>query len=395
MDFWKSLGGMLQVKLTSADLTGTLGAINTAGITIYHVQEESDLVLRFDVQRRDYRRLRALTKKRGEKLELSRRQGLYWVLRQFVRRPVLMMGILLILMLTLYLPTRILFVEVEGNHQIPAQQILERAEGCGIGLGASRRMVRSERMKNRLLSSIPDLQWAGINTYGCRAVISVRERTQPEEKSEEHGISSIVATREGVIREMTVLRGEPMCKVGQAVKAGQVLVSGYMDRGICIRGTRAQGEVFAETERNLTAVLPSDYVVRSKKTRSEKKYSLIIGKKRINFYKGSGISDSSCDKMYSVRYLTLPGGFRLPIALVTEEWVYHDTEDITMEENQAKQILTNSARRYLLSVMTAGQIQTPHENLQLSNGIYCLEGRYACLEMIGKTRLEENLDSYE
>lgn len=395
MDFWKSLGGMLQVKLTSADLTGTLGAINTAGITIYHVQEESDLVLRFDVQRRDYRRLRALTKKRGEKLELSRRQGLYWVLRQFVRRPVLMMGILLILMLTLYLPTRILFVEVEGNHQIPAQQILERAEGCGIGLGASRRMVRSERMKNRLLSSIPDLQWAGINTYGCRAVISVRERTQPEEKSEEHGISSIVATREGVIREMTVLRGEPMCKVGQAVKAGQVLVSGYMDRGICIRGTRAQGEVFAETERNLTAVLPSDYVVRSKKTRSEKKYSLIIGKKRINFYKGSGISDSSCDKMYSVRYLTLPGGFRLPIALVTEEWVYHDTEDITMEENQAKQILTNSARRYLLSVMTAGQIQTPHENLQLSDGIYCLKGRYACLEMIGKTRLEENLDSYE
>ena len=395
MDFWKSLGGMLQVKLTSADLTGTLGAINTAGITIYHVQEESDLVLRFDVQRRDYRRLRALTKKRGEKLELSRRQGLYWVLRQFVRRPVLMMGILLILMLTLYLPTRILFVEVEGNHQIPAQQILERAEGCGIGLGASRRMVRSERMKNRLLSSIPDLQWAGINTYGCRAVISVRERTQPEEKSEEHGISSIVATREGVIREMTVLRGEPMCKVGQAVKAGQVLVSGYMDRGICIRGTRAQGEVFAETERNLTAVLPSDYVVRSKKTRSEKKYSLFIGKKRINFYKGSGISDSSCDKMYSVRYLTLPGGFRLPIALVTEEWVYHDTEDITMEENQAKQILTNSARRYLLSVMTAGQIQTPHENLQLSDGIYCLKGRYACLEMIGKTRLEENLDSYE
>lgn len=395
MDFWKSLGGMLQVKLTSADLAGTLGAINTAGITIYHVQEESELVLRFDVQRRDYRRLRALTKKRGEKLELSRRQGLYWVLRQFVRRPVLMMGILLILMLTLYLPTRILFVEVEGNHQIPAQQILERAEGCGIGLGASRRMVRSERMKNLLLSSIPDLQWAGINTYGCRAVISVRERTQPEEKSEEHGISSIVATREGVIREMTVLRGEPMCKVGQAVKAGQVLVSGYMDRGICIRGTRAQGEVFAETERNLTAVLPSDYVVRSKKTRSEKKYSLIIGKKRINFYKGSGISDSSCDKMYSVRYLTLPGGFRLPIALVTEEWVYHDTEDITMEENQAKQILTNSARRYLLSVMTAGQIQTPHENLQLSDGIYCLKGRYACLEMIGKTRLEENLDSYE
>lgn len=395
MDFWKSLGGMLRVELTTADPAGTLGTINAAGITIYHAQQESDLVLRFGVQRQDYRRLRALTKKRGEKLELSRRQGLYWVLRQLIRRPVLVAGILLILILTLYLPTRILFVEVEGNLQIPVQEILERAEGCGIGLGASRRLVRSERMKNRLLSSIPDLQWAGINTYGCRAVISVRERTQPEDKPEEHGISSIVATREGVIREITVLRGEPLCKVGQAVKSGQVLISGYMDRGICIRGTRAQGEIFAETERNLTAVLPSDYAVRGKKTGSEKKYSLIIGKKRINFYKGSGISDSSCDKMYSVRYLTLPGGFRLPIALVTEEWSYYDSEVVTMEEDRAQQVLTNRAGAYLLSVMTAGQIQTRHENLQWSDGVYCLKGRYACLEMIGKTRLEENLESYE
>lgn len=39
-------------------------------------------------------------------------------------------------------------------------------------------------MKNALLSAIPELQWAGVNTYGCRAVISVRERTLPERKPE-------------------------------------------------------------------------------------------------------------------------------------------------------------------------------------------------------------------
>ena len=38
-------------------------------------------------------------------------------------------------------------------------------------------MIRSEKVKNSLLQRIPQLQWAGINTDGCVAVISVREKT--------------------------------------------------------------------------------------------------------------------------------------------------------------------------------------------------------------------------
>ena len=60
-----------------------------------------------------------------------------------------------------------------------------------------------------------------------------------------------------------------------------------------------------------------------------KKYAVIIGKKRINFYKGSGISDTSCDKMYLENYVTLPGGFILPIAIATEVWTQYSFDDVT------------------------------------------------------------------
>lgn len=394
MDIWRSLTGMVEVELTSADPAATLHAVNAAGITIYHTHQTGDLTLRFGLLRQDYRRLRRLVAKRGEVLKCNGQIGLYWAARQLLKRPVLLLGSLLILLLTLYLPSNIYFIEVEGNTTLPTQLIIEKAESCGLSFGANRREVRSEKMKNALLQAIPELQWAGVNTYGCRAVISVRERTVPEKQESAGGVSSIIAARDGVIRQITAQKGAAVCKVGQAVKAGQVLISGYSDLGICIRATQAQGEVYAETQRDLTSILLSEHRSRGQIIRQEKKYSVLIGKKQINFYKDSGISDSSCDKMYLVDYMTLPGGLRLPVALVTEVWTFYDTAPGQLSEDAAEEILSDFSGHYLTGIMTAGQIQQRKETVHWDSGICTLQGEYACLEMIGKTRLEENLNDY-
>lgn len=394
MDFWKSLGGMVEVTLTSADPAGAMRAVNDAGIPVFDVIWVDALSVQFRLRRRDHKQLRGLTEKRGDRLSYSGRIGIYWLIRSLLSRPVLVIGIMAMFVLSLWLPSRVFFVQVEGNASVPTRKILEQAQNCGIAFGASRREVRSEKMKNALLAAIPELQWAGINTSGCTAVISVRERTTPEEQKESAGVSSIIASADGVISEMTVLKGSALCKVGQAVKAGQVLVSGYTDCGIRIRAERAQAEIFADTSRALTAVLPAEYVQKGEITGTEKKFSLIIGKKRINFYKGSGISDTTCDKMYSETYLLLPGGFQLPVALVTECWTWREEETVYLDETPAREVLSDFAGGYLNGLMVAGQIRQRYETLALADGIYCQYGKYACTEMICKTRIEENLADY-
>lgn len=388
------LRSVIFVELVSADTASALRAINAAGIPVLNVAQKDDLTITFSLRRNLLRKLRKLVEKRGERLRIINRSGVIWRLRSLRKRPVLLAGVGFVIFLTLYLPTRVLFVEVEGNHIIPTNRIIEASSDCGIGFGSSRREVRSERMKNALLEAIPELQWAGINTYGCRAVISVRERAQPEENQKLSGISSIIADRDGVIREMTVLQGSPVCKVGQSVKAGQMLVSGYTDLGICIRGSRAAAEIYAETQRDLTAIFSTQRATRGEITRSEKKYSIIFGKNRINFFKGSGILDTTCDKMYSEYYMTLPGGFRLPIAIAVEEWRWYEVSDAETEPD-AEGLLKDFADSYLSDIMTAGRIDAKFETLSQINGGWCLTGKYACYEMIGKSRLEENLLDYE
>lgn len=395
MNFWNSISGMVEVRLTSADPAGALAIINRAGIEIFSACQIGDLTLSFVLRRSDYRRVRRLTRKRGEVLELVDREGMYWTFRQLMRRPVLVAGLVLLFFLTVYLPGQIYFVEVEGNIHVPSAQIIEKAVQCGIRFGADRRAVRSEKMKNALLQAVPDLQWAGINTYGCRAVISVKERPEQESSEEKGGVSSIVAVRDGIIKAVTAESGNRLCVPGQAVKAGQVLISGYTDCGICIRATRAKGEIYAQTQRDMSTVLPLRYNEKGQHLSQEKKYSLLFGKKLINFSKDSGISTPGCDKMYSVDYITLPGKLRLPIALVTETVVKYDTTVSTMEKNTAQRLIEDFSTGYLHDTMTAGQILQRFETLQWSKDACILSGRYACEEMIGKTRFEENFQNYE
>lgn len=395
MDFWRSLSGMVEAELTSADSSAALGAINRAGITLYRTRQKGELTLSFRIQRSDYLRLSALAKKRGERLELSRRNGIYWVGKKLLHRPLLLLGVTLPIFLSCYLPTRVLFVRVIGNEAIPSRQIIAEAERCGIVFGASRRAVRSEKMKNALLQAIPQLQWAGINTFGCTAVISVRERSIPRDTGKNSSVSSIVALRDGVISEITALEGTPVCKSGEAVKRGQLLISGYTDCGICIRAGQARGEVFALTQRSVDAILPANYDVKGEIIGTDKKYSLRIGKKQINFYKDSGILDTTCDKMYSVESIVLPGGFRLPLSLVTEQRTYYSCASAKLEESEAEAVLSEFASNYLARSMTAGEIRDRTESLTASGAVYRLAGRYACCEMIGKIQIEENPNNYE
>ncbi|MBQ8768622.1 MAG: sporulation protein YqfD [Oscillospiraceae bacterium] len=392
MDLWRSLNGMVQMELTSADPAAAISQVNWAGITVYDARrEDDDIITRFYVKRQDVKKLTALAQKRGYDLSVSRRRGIYWIGKRLFHRPILTIGISLLLLIAMYLPTRVFFFEIEGNTTIPTRLILEKCQQCGISFGISRREVRSEKMKNALLQAIPELQWAGINTSGCTAVITVRERTPAQLPQPDNGVSSIVATRDGVITECTVTRGNPVCKVGQAVKAGEVLISGYTDCGIAIQATQARGEVYAATNRNLTAVTPLQWQVQQTKTAAQKKYSVIIGKKRINFYKGSGISPTTCDKMYEESYVTLPGGFQLPIIIVTETIVCYDEAGVTLPEPS----LSNFAQRYLQEQMVAGTVVSRLENGATEDGVYRFQGNYACTEMIGQVRSEETIKPYE
>ena len=383
------LAGRLSVELTSADPAQDLRQIALLGIRADKIRMESDFSAILIIKLSDYRRIEDYANRKGLGLRIQNKYGIYWKLERLLHRPVLLIGVVLMFVLFCYLPTRILVVGVEGNRTIPESRILAAAKESGIGFWANRREVRSEKMKNALLAELPELQWAGVNTYGSRAVITVRERTEPEKKTPENAVSSIVALRDGVILSCTVTKGKGLCEPGQAVQKGQILISGYADCGISVVATRAEGEIYARTAREIRVITPEKAIIRENAECGIKKYSLQFGKNRINFYKGSGISHAGCVKMFTEYALTLPGGFVLPVKLIQEEIQTTRTIEISKEEEQVRDGLVRYGTMYLSGEMVAGTVDSRREECDLDDGCWILSGDYACTEMIGIRRAEQ------
>ncbi len=389
MNLWRWITGVMKIQLMSAELEKNLSLINHHKIALYHLQKTNELSCDFWIQRKDFPVLEVLFKKSGSTIKVCKKIGGYWYLNNLWKRSVLLLGIVILLFAVLVLPQRVLFVTVTGNKSIPSQQIIDTAQKCGIYFGALRREVRSEKVKNRILSQIPQLQWAGVNTYGCVAEICVRERSVDLERERPSQVSSIVAARDGYIVAGTVTQGTQMFEVGQSVRLGQVLVSGYADCGTIQQSVQAEGEILAQTKRELIVKSSGQYLKRRGELNSKKRISVLLGKKRINLWKDSGISPASCGRMYREYYVTLPGSFVLPVALCVDSYRQYDASQEKVSENEGSFLLSSFVERYLPKHMAAGKILQSEEWLTEENGAWKLHGTYICEEMIGRQRQEQ------
>ena len=387
-----SLTASVYVLVECADLPALFRELAQNGVYVYELRYIHDLQAVFRISRKSYRFLKIIAEKKGATVRIKARSGLYWYILKLLYRPVLIVGMVIIIFLSVFVPGRILFIRVEGNVRIPDGYILECAERSGLSFGTDRHLVRSEKLKNRMLESIPQLQWIGVNSAGCVAVISVQERESAQEAEEEYALSSIIAERDGVIVSCTGTKGNVLCKPGQAVKRGDVLISGYTDCGFSIRAERAQGDIYAQTVRSLEVVSPILQVQKGRVLQKENKYAVVIGKKRINFYKDSGILTDGCDMIYEQYYIMLPGGFQLPVAIVKETWYTYDNSDVPVSENAVQTQTQQYAQNYLRSQMIGGQILATNISVNVEQGVCVMQGKYTCLEMIGRIRREEILE---
>lgn len=380
----KPLTGVLQVKLVSAQLEEALSQINNLGISIDDLQFTDSLSCSFHIPKNTLPEIKKLCRKRGDSFQILWEGGMIQELTRMKSRICLSLCLLMLFILTLFLPTRIFFVTVQGNKKIPEREILAHADACGISFGASRREVRSEKVKNALLSCLDSLQWVGVNTSGCTAIISVRERTEADSTPKRQSFGNVVAIRDGYILSGTVTNGTALFSAGQVVKAGDVLISGFTDCGQFIQTSVAQGEVFAQTQWSLKAATTDCFQSITEKEDKRYKVSLLFRKKRINLWKGSGIFDSSCGRMYKEYYITLPGNFQLPIALCIEQYTDYELHLKKVLPDEAERNLVDFQEEYLTEQMIAGKIQRKKQKLYSEDGRYLLNGIYSCEEMIGR-----------
>ena len=170
---------------------------------------------------------------------------------------------------------------------------------------------------------------------------------------------------------------------GETVTAGQILVTGIEDYGLCTRAVCAAGEVYANTWRQGSVLTPAFAQEKAYTGREWKEVSLLVGRKRIKICGNSGISVGSCDKMISVKRLRLPG-YAFPIAIETAVFREYTLIERLKDPTTVRRESESAWERLIRADMVAGVIGQTEYRFSRYDAVYVLRAESTCSEMIAR-----------
>ena len=116
----------------------------------------------------------------------------------------------------------------------------------GVRPGRMKAAFSTDDLRARLNLAVPGLAFAGLSYEGSTLVVDCRGAQEAQKLDLAGDGLHLVASREGIVKRISVRSGTPRVSPGEAVRKGQVLIEGVeRTQGGELQAVRAQGEVTA------------------------------------------------------------------------------------------------------------------------------------------------------
>ena len=377
--------GWAEVAITGAEPEAALRALAEGNVPFWDAAPPRDYALRVRTPARALPRVRALAAKAGCEAEVLSLHGLP-VLGRFLRRRTGLCALLLAALLLLAgALSRVWDIRVEGNDAVPTWAIRAALAECGVDIGAKWTGFSQDQIRNSMILRIPEIKWLTVTMEGCRARVIVRERIRGIEPVPENEYARVISDRAGLVTAVRALWGTAETEPGRMLLPGDTVIGGYTTGRFGVQGpARAIGYAEVRTWRDLTMAAPAAVEEKQPAGRSRTLWSLILGKKRINFYKDSSICPGDCDKIIERYDLALPGVFRLPIAV--EKTVVTPVSLTACPGTELREEMEQALMEELLArIGPEGEVATSAFTASETEGVLYVTLRAECRERAGIT----------
>lgn len=325
--------GWARLRVTGAEPERFLRALAERAIPFWDAAPPKDFALSVSIPARHRRLAAALAPPLGCEAEIVALRGLPAVWKRLRRRWLPAFLLAAVLLALAASRAYIWDVDITGNETVPDGVIRQALAECGVDIGERWIGMSQDLVRNGVLLKIPSLRWMTVTMIGSRAHVIVRERYPYIEPVRDDDYAGIVAEKAGLVTAVYALRGTAETEPGRMLLPGDTVIGGYATGRFGVLGpVRAEGWAEARTWRELTAAAPLSVSVKEPAGGTRTRFALILGKTRINFYKGSSICPAECDKIIERHALARGGVFTLPVSVETISFVPYRTEPQRAEE---------------------------------------------------------------
>ena len=249
-------------------------------------------------------------------VSVTQKKGIAFAYR---RRYGLLVGALIFVMLMLYLSSVLWCIDISGISRLNDDEVRMLLKECGVSEGVNIKDIDNDRIRILMMNKSNDIAWMSVNVHGTRAKVEILEAEKIPERNKAYSYSNIVAARDGVITEVTVVKGVALVFPGDTVKAGELLVTGIIEeRDGDVSYTNAVATVIARTEREFAANVSLEQKTVSYGKQTFCGINVKILGKYINISNKYRLDGLKCDIIHKRGRLSLFDGFELPVEYVCE-----------------------------------------------------------------------------
>lgn len=294
---------------------------------------------------RDYRRLRPLAHRCGVRLCCKRKCGLPFYVRLALRRKGMVVGSACAAAIYVFLGSFVWGISVKGTQTLTDRAVMDSAGSNGVYIGAAKSSFVPRLSARGIISDLPELKWAAVNTDGCFVEIAVSESAETPGITDDTKWSNIVAAKAGKILAIEAEHGRPEVAIGDIVAEGDLLISGlyqektdpyapvpddpYQSLGA------ARGRVIAETYREFTVQVSP--IKRVQRLTGEKKTNSLLNVFGLRLPLGLNTTPQKDCQTYSRVHTLTALGTELPISLERDIYRFTEEYDKTLSEEEQKQ----------------------------------------------------------
>lgn len=381
-DYLAFFQGRVEAEARGNQIEQFINQLHRRRIPVRKPRRTEDGRLLFAVSCRDFKRLRQPAFKTGTGIRIRKKRGLFMVMRPFKKRWGLAVGLLLFFGLVLYSSCFIWQIQVVGCEETSYTQILADLQELGLTVGCSRK-IDVNTIENRYLTGNEKLSWMSINIRGTTAYVEVREKGILPEVENLTVPTNIYAARDGVILSVRDYGGTRQVQVGEAVAAGDLLVSGdWTDKYGVRHLSHCIATVTAETQHETEISVPLTEQVRQKTGKNRKKYAISFGKLKIPLYFTQKISYNEYDTVCKDYTLKL-ASFAFPICFHVMQAEEVETVTVTRTAEEARAVALSRLGFFEEDVLAEAAVRRRETQETLTESELLLRATFYCEEEIG------------
>lgn len=352
----------------------------TSNVRLKNICTRGDMLIA-ETGIKTYKSLHKIAFAHGGKVRIIKRRGFPFLLSPLNNRWGLFAGTVYMIIFISFMGGFIWNITVTGSDRVTEVKIVDYLAQNGFSVGTNWWSVDKEQLEVSIMAYFEDVAWISINKIGSTASIEIDE-TVSKPDMEGTNITNVKASRDGVIVRITALRGWAQVKEGDAVTAGDLLISGVRESEIDERNhyAHAHGTVLAQVESSISLSISRRQTQKDYTYEREYKTLYLFGLE-IPLYlkKDEGTADENSDKTYLVI-----NSYRLPVGIISEKRKYYDPKTVFLSEAEAETLARSELEKMKNEELADCEILFENISVEMLDDTCNITGKFTYIADIGE-----------